>query len=94
MIKYKDKFEIALVILSKMMAKLTWIFLILFFSNILTLKIFYLKHFLKQNPELVNASFSIKNGRLGMLISYYLEIKTRLDFFWVNKRQITKNFFF
>jgi hypothetical protein len=73
-----------------MITKLTWIFLILFFTNILSLKIFYVKHSLKQNPELVNANFSIKNGRSGMLISYYVELKTKLDFAWVSKHQMTQ----
>jgi hypothetical protein len=73
-----------------MIAKLTWTFLILFFTNILSLKIFYVKHFLKHNPELLTANFSIKNGRSGMLISYYIELKTKLDFFWVSKHQMTR----
>jgi hypothetical protein len=74
-----------------MIVKLTWIFLILFFSNILTLKIFYVKHFLKQNPELVASNLSIKNGRSGMMVSFYIELKTRLDFAWVSKHQMFRN---
>jgi hypothetical protein len=66
-----------------MIVKLTWIFLILFLSNALSLKIFYVKHFLKQNPELVNASFAIKNGKSGMLVNYCIELKKKLDFVWV-----------
>jgi hypothetical protein len=70
---------------TKIMVKFTPIFLILFFTNVLSLKIFYVKHSLKQNPELLNASLSIKNAKSGMLISFCTELKTKIDFIWVNK---------
>jgi hypothetical protein len=63
------------------MVKLTPIFLILFFSNILSLKIFYIKHFLKQNPDVVNSSFFIRNTKPGMLVTYCIEQKIKIEFF-------------
>ncbi len=66
-----------------MIVKLTWFFLILFFANVKSLKIFYVKHFYKQNSDFMNISFSIENTKLGMLVNYSIEQKRRFEFLWV-----------
>jgi hypothetical protein len=59
----------------------------------LSLKIFYVKHFLKQNSELMNVSFSFKNTKSGMLASYCIEQKSRFEFIWVIKCRSNYAFF-
>jgi uridine phosphorylase len=66
-----------------MIVKLTWFFLILFFGNVKSLKIFYVKHLYKQNSELMNISFSIENTKSGMLVNYSMEQKRIFEFLWV-----------
>ncbi len=65
------------------MARFTIICLILFCGNIFPLKLLYKNHFVKQNLDMVNVTFSMKNTKDGILINYYEELKMRLDLIWV-----------
>jgi hypothetical protein len=75
------------------MDKFTWICLILFFGDIFSNKLFYKNHFVKQNSDLVNITFSMENTKDGMLVNYYEELKIRLDFVWVINTSFSKAHF-
>jgi hypothetical protein len=65
------------------MVRLSWICLILLFGNILPKQLFYNSHFLKQNFDLVNVTFSMVNTKDGILVNYCEDLKIRLDLLWV-----------